>query len=457
MKKFEKNIANQRDRLQSEVAMLNQRVSSLRFGVQQLSGISHGGKRNLYDVYGYPVELDGVDGYRLMYNLTRRMGFANRLTAGMAKSCWREGFKLKADGEGDAEKIEEDFIKALNKRGMNAALERADILNRIGRFSVLFVGIPDGNQPDQAVGRVSPDKVDQVYFRMFAYDGITITQYDKDPKSPRYGLPVMYQVENISSSTDREKDNQVISMPVHWTRIVHLNENGLVSDIEGMGYLEPIFNRLLDFQKTVGGSSEAYFRNARRIITAEIDPQYASGMTPEAKQAYNDASEKFVNGWQDNITVSGAKVNQLQATHSSPLDTAKSILWEVAGYTGWPLRVLTGEGAGQLAGSEDQLAYNALVSDRQTLFCAGTVNKLMDIFAMAGMITLPDNYIIDFPLQAAVSEKQEAENNNTRANTLKTTEEAVGAAGGSIDRKSAFAAVGLHDVDVDKPVNMDDE
>lgn len=449
MKKFQQNIVNQRDRLQTEVSVLNQQASSLRFGIRQLNGISHNGKRNIYDVYGYPVSLAGTEGFRLMFDMSKRMGMANRLTHGMAKSCWREGFEIRNSNDDDAEAVEKDFLTTLNKQGLNASLERADILNRIGRFSVLFVGVPDGRQPEQEVGVVSGDKLDQVYFKVFAYDGITINKINNDKTSPRFGLPELYQVENITTNSDREKDYETISMIVHWTRIVHLNERGLVSDIEGEGFLEPAFNRLLDIQKATGGSSEAYFRNSRRIITNEIDPEFAAKLDDNAKQAINTATEKFTNGWQDQLVTAGSKVSQLQASHADPTGTVKVAIWEVASYTGYPIRVLTGEGAGQLAGSEDQLTYNALVSDRQTLFCAGTVVKLLDIFERANMIILPDDYTISFPLQAVVSETQDVENNNKRADTLQKLSAAMQAPGLDIDTKTALSAVGLSDIKID--------
>ena len=459
MKKFQQNIANQRDRLQSEVAVLNQQASSLRYGIQQMNGISHNSRRDIYEVYGYPRSLAGTEGFRMMYELAGRMGMATRLTWGMAKSCWREGFNIKQDNEEDADSIEEDFLNSLNKQGLNAALERADILNRIGRFSALFVGVPDGLQTTEEIGTVSGDKLDQVYFKVFAYDGIIINKINNDNTSPRFGLPELYEVQNITTNSDREKDYETISMIVHWSRIVLLNERGLVSDIEGQGYLEPVYNRLLDIQKATGGSAEAYFRNSRRIITNEIDPNFAASLDDTAKQAINTATEKFTNGWQDQIVTAGSKVSQLQASHADPSGTVKTAIWEVASYTGYPIRILTGEGAGQLAGSEDQLTYNALVSDRQTIFCAKTVVDLLKIFESAGMVTLPDTYVIDFPLQAAVSETQEVENNNKRADTLQKLSQAMQTPGLDIDTKTALATVGLSDIKIDTfdDLNKEDE
>ena len=153
MKKFQQNIANQRDRLQTEVSVLNQQASSLRFGIRQLNGISHNGKRNIYDVYGYPVSLAGTEGFRLMFDMSKRMGMANRLTHGMAKSCWREGFEIKESNEDDAEPIEKDFLTDLNKQGLamplssglsshNPFLSLWNVVTLIFVFATVFIPPP---------------------------------------------------------------------------------------------------------------------------------------------------------------------------------------------------------------------------------------------------------------------------------------------------------------------------
>jgi len=456
--KFQRNIANHYDRARSAELQANSQRALWEQSINQLNGVSHNGKRDIYDVYGYPQSLNSETGYNLMYRLSKRMGMANRLTWGMAKSCWRDGFGIYPDNDEKSEEIESDFITSLNKRGMNKMLERADILNRIGQFSVLFIGIPDGLESDQPVGKVSGDKLDQVYFKPFAYDGITISKFNKDTKSPRYGLPEMYQVQNVSNG-DRAKDTVLTSLQVHWTRIIHLNEMGLVSDIEGSGYLEPIYNSLLDIQKATGGSAEAYFRNARRIISMEIAPEFASTLASnkEARDSFDDAAKAFTNEQQDVIRASGAKVNQLQSTHASPLDTVKSALWNVASYTAYPIRILTGEGAGQLAGSEDQLTYNGLVSDRQNTVCSGWVVDMLKIFEMSGMIKLPADYVIRFPLQAAVSETQEVENNNKRADTLNKTVDAVVRSGGSISYNDALKESGFSEISADKFQDLNED
>lgn len=446
----------------STIASVNERVtqlansfadqmSTLRYGVTQYLGISHKGNRDLYDVYGYPKTLSGFNGFNMMYQYSRREGISNRITAGVAKTCWREGFEVFKSAEDDAEQVLVDEVEALRKAGFIKKIEAADTLNRIGRLSVLYVGVPDGRKPEEELGIVTrgADFLGQLYFVAYAYDGVTISEQEDDITSPRYGLPKFYQLQRIGRN-DNEKDTSTKSIKAHWSRVIHLNENSLESDIEGMGVLEPVFNRILDIDKATGGASEAYFRNAKGKIAYEIDKEFAALMLEDqtAKDKFQEGAEKYTNEFQDHTVAAGSTVKSLPTPHASPVDTVKTALWAISGYTGIPIRVLTGEGAGQLAGSEDQLALNQIIKDRQNLICSGWVIRLFEILEQAGMLSLPEDYQIRFPVQEAATEEQKGRNGDIKATTLQKVVAALDSpAGNSIDMGSALAACNLEEIE----------
>ena len=382
--------------------------------------------------------------------MAKREGIANRLTFGTSRTCWREGFNVFESDEDDAEEVLQDEITKLNKQMLINKIERADILNRIGAFSVLFVGVPDGRDPRDPVGPVSGDGFKSIYFKPFAYDGIQIISREQDAKNPRYGLPVLYQVQKMHRG-DSEKDVELSAMVVHWTRIIHMNEGALDSDVEGMGYLEPIYNRILDLNKACGGSSEAYFRNAKGKIAYEVDKDFAaSALSDDGKTALDDGAKKFTNEYQDHTFAAGSTVKAINTPHASPLDTVKTLLWEISGYSGYPIRVLTGEGSGQLAGSEDQLALNAIISDRQNNVCAGWICRLFEILSTADMLEWNDSWVIKFPKQSTVTEEQQADLDDKKADTLLKLAQAKTQPGGDeIDMRSAMDNLGLKDIETD--------
>ena len=445
-----------RDQLTVVNHQIANQASTLRREMTNLLGVSHNGKRNLNEIYGYP-ETVSVD-FQNLYQMARREGIANRLTFGTARTCWREGFKIVNDNEDEQL---EDEIKELTKRGLMNKIERADILNRIGSFSVLFVGIPDGLDPREPVGRVSGDALKSIYFKPFAYDGIEISGTVQDITNPRFGLPEFYSVQKQSRG-DANKDVSVMSMVVHWTRIIHMNEGALDSDVEGMGYLEPIYNRLLDINKTTGGASEAYFRNSKGKIAYEVDKDFAATLTGDSKTALDEGAKKFTNEYQDHTFAAGSTVKTLVTPHYTPKDTVMVALWEISGYSGYPIRILTGEGSGQLAGSEDQLALNAIISDRQNAVCSEWVVRLFEILAMSGAIKWDDNWTIEFPKQSTTTEMQQAELDNKKADTLLKVTQAKSQIGGDeVNTESALEFLGLGDIKTDMvdddDIDIDDE
>ena len=431
-------------------AVSNQ-ISTMRGQFASMLGISHNGKRDLYDVYGYRRSLSGTRGFEFMYNYSRRQGIANRIAYGMPKTCWRDSFEVyEMNEQGEEEQILQEQVEALKKAKFIKKMEQADILNRIGRMSVLFVGVPDGREPRQEVGAVAGGEnfLDKLYFSPYAYDGVEVYELENDTKNPRFGLPKLYQLQRIDRG-DTEKDSGLKSIIAHWTRVIHLNENALDSDIEGMGALEPVMNRILDIDKATGGASEAYFRNAKGKIAYEIDKEFAASLLTDqkAKDAFNEGAEKYTNSFQDHTVAAGSKVKTLPTDHQSPLDTIKVALWEISGYTGIPIRILTGEGSGQLAGSEDQLAYNQIVRDRQRLVCSEWICRLFEILSSAGMLTLPGSYKIKFPVQEAATESQKVEIGDKRAATiLKISQAKTQPGGDEIDFDKALTACGIDDV-----------
>ncbi len=434
------------------VDFVQAQAASLRLQFADIMGISHDGKRNLYGIYGYPSEVS----FDQMWAYSRRMGVANRITHGVAKSCWRDGFEVYADSKEDADKVLEDQLQALKASGLNRKLEQADILNRIGRFSVMFVGVPDGREPHLPVGKVPGDKLDQIYFKAYAYDGIQISQQVNDPTNPRFGLPEMYQVQKMQRSGSSGKDVQQESINVHWTRIVHMNEEALDSDVEGMGQLEPIFNRILDLDKATGGSAEAYFRNAKGKMAYEVDPKFASSLTDtKVQDSFKKGAEEFTNEFQDFILAVGAKAKGIDTPHATPKDTVMAAYWEISAYTGIAIRLLIGEGSGQLAGSEDQLSYNAIVAARQDTLCAIWVLNVLKILQMAGMLDLDPAYDVRFPHQQPVTEAQAAEIANKKADTIGKIATAASSIGGDgINVEETLGELGI-DIEVDEIGDMD--
>lgn len=397
------------------MSSISQRISSTLFGV------SKNGKRNLNEIYGYSETLD----FNQLYWMWRRGGLAFRIVNGFARSCWRDGIRIMNDGE---ERFE-DEIKILNKYGhMVKRLEQADVLNRIGRFSVLFVGVPDGLAFDKPLGSSNTKRLRDVYFRPYAEDGVSVITWVKDKFDPRYGLPEIYQ---LTVENRGDKNTEIFTQPikVHHSRIVHLAEGSLDSDFEGISCLEAIFNTLQDMFKTTGGAAEAYFRNTRGRFSMETDPKFSAVFSDEDKVKLEEEAQAFTNQWKDFIRAGGVNIKPLNIPHNSPLDTVKVLLQILAGTTGYPIRILTGEGAGQLAGNEDKESYNQIVQDRRDLWCTGWAMRVFEILTDANMMKVSDTDEISWETPNVVSGKDKSIISSANATALSQVATAVSSPG----------------------------
>ena len=76
---------------------------------------------------------------------------------------------------------------------------------------------------------------------------------------------MIYQLSRCNRA-DVKKDPNRKTINVHYSRVIPLAEGALDSEIDGISSIEPVFNRLLDWEKVVGGSSEAVYQNANTPI-----------------------------------------------------------------------------------------------------------------------------------------------------------------------------------------------
>jgi hypothetical protein len=370
-------------------------------------GLSHGGDRDLYAVYGYPRVRD----YAMYYEQYQSGDIANAIVAKPARSCWRDKAYLTATQESD-ESISDDIFNDLDKIGMFDALEKADILNRIGSYSLLYIGGLPG-EVNRAVDGTANLK--DIYFSQWSQDSAQIDTYDTDMGSRRYGLPTSYTLTPTCNDGNSNAIDTRQGMKVHWSRIVHLAEGSLDNNISGISSLEPVFNRLLDIQKVIGGAGEAYYINMARKFLMEIDKET---VLPEGYfEETAEMAQEYINNQEIIMGAKGAKITAVSVSHADPTGTVTVAMQAISGATGIPIRILTGEGAGQLAGNEDKASWNQLISDRQNQVCAGWLDAVLAILANANAITLPEVYYTKWPKPEAMDELTQAEVNLKEAET----------------------------------------
>lgn len=407
-----------------------------------LFGVSPNGKRDYNEIFGYGTNLAYAD----YYGMYKRGGIAGTVVGKVAKSCWRDMPEIKVK---DKAILKEQLLMLKSKKFFKA-LERADILNRIGQFSILLIGVPDGEDLNKPVGSAKKDAFGSMYFNAYGYDGIEILKTDNDPASPRFGLPELYQLQVIDIDNSKRKQVQVTSLVVHFSRVVHMAEGALDSTIEGMSSLEQPWNALTDKEKVRGSSGESYYRGSRQKLALETREGAKPSNDPKDKAALKQNVEDWHNGFEDTLRLNNMTANMLQPSVASPRDPFDICVEEVAGTTGIPVRILTTKAGGSVTGSEDKATWNALVKDRQDQECTEYLLDGLRVMSEAGMLELPDNAEVVWPVQASLGEKERSESVKNKADAFKSVVDGLATIGADdVVAASVFKEVGLDGVELD--------
>ena len=374
-------------------------ITTLRSVFSSRHGVSKDGARDLYDVYGYKRNRSFKD----FFDMYDQEGIASRVVKAVARSCWRDGVGFVKDEK----PIYEDEIKLLIRLGLFKQFEKADILNRIGKYSIFYIGIP-GQDPTTPLTK-STGKIEDVFFTPYAQDGTVITKWNQDATNKRFGMPEMYSLQ-VMNRGEKETDILTMERKVHWSRVVHLAEDALDSGIEGSSCLQAIFNDLEDIDKITGGAAEAYYRNARGKYALEAMPEFKGTLEQSVKDDLEEEISAFTNNWRDVIRLAGMTAKTLNTPHADPTGSFKASMAKISGATGIPIRILLGEGAGQLAGNEDKESYNQLIADRQKQWCSTWLFEVLDILSLAGMFPeVEDGVEAKWPVSDVLNEKGKAE------------------------------------------------
>ncbi|MCK5643133.1 MAG: DUF1073 domain-containing protein, partial [Gammaproteobacteria bacterium] len=227
-----------------------------------------------------------------------------------------------------------------------------------------------------------------------------------------------------------------------WSRVVHMAEDALDSEVQGTSALGPILNRLNDLNKTIGGSAEAYFRNARGKYSFETSPDFKGTISETDKADLVTEIDAFTNNWKDAIRLSGITAKTLDTPQDDPTGTVKAAVEFISGTTGIPIRILLGVGAGQLAGNEDKASYNQLVSDRQDQECTPWLLRALTVLAQAKMIPeIPPNAVVKWPVTQVLNATEQATVRKTNSEALSNVATALNDMSGLSGEMTANQAI----------------
>jgi hypothetical protein len=307
--------------------------------------------------------------------LFERNGLANRVVSIWPEECWISPPEVFEVEDAQMETEFEKAWKALESTiHLTTWLKRADILSGIGQFGVIVFGISDGKSFSESVDGIdpvtdevtAPGKYKLLYLKAFQETDVQIVERESEQSSPRFGLPKMYSVtmENpISGGTSSSKSERV-----HWSRVLHLADNRLTSDVFGQPRMKPVYNNLLDARKTAGSAGEGYWRAGLSGIAWGLDPALMdpnATIAEDKQEEMQDDLEKFYNSMQRYLFSAGLIPHDIAPKLSDPTPFTILQIKLICIAMGVPERIFMGTEEGKLAGGQDRTGWLERVMGRQ--------------------------------------------------------------------------------------------
>lgn len=389
-----------------------QRLDRMRFARQ--AGFQYDGDRDVYRIAGYVPE-DGLE-FSHFWSRYRRDPIAGRIVDLPAMTTWRNPpTVIETDSDPDEPTEFMQAFEGLSDRlKLWHRLERSDRLAGIGRYGVLLIGQAGDSRLDTELARMQgPDDV--IYLSSFHEGHATIAAWDTDTSSPRFGLPLMYEIE-LASGVSGFPD--AVAPKVHYSRVVHIAEDLLADEIFGRPRLERVHNSIQDMEKVSAATGEAYWQLADRILQLAIDPDASVG--EEDLKELGQAVEETYHDLRRHITLQGGELSWLSGDVPDPSGAMDLYFTLFAVGTGTPKRIMFGSETGERASSEDQKTWLGQIGERQERFAEPTMLRpLIDRLIEYGALPDPRGYDVEWPNLFETPAKEIAETDQTVADTAK--------------------------------------
>ena len=317
-------------------------------------GYSYDGDRDLYQALGYSRTLT-YQNYVAQY---LRQDIARAVIDRPVNVSWSGPISLVESNEGKETELEKNWRKLERDLQLKSTFIRLDKLTGLGRYGVLLLGFDDIQKIEDFIKPVTPGKRKLLYVRPLGESSAKIQSWGTDPGNDRYGKPLIYEIILLNPEGDESS-----TIRVHYSRLIHVVESAMENETEGVPRLQPIFNRLQDLEKLLGGSAEMFWRGARPGYSGELDKDRT--MSTTMWDDLQDQVDEYENNLRRILVADGLKLNSLAPQISDPKNHVDVQIMMISAETGIPKRVLSGSERGELASSQDAAEWIAFVQSRR--------------------------------------------------------------------------------------------
>jgi phage-related protein (TIGR01555 family) len=383
-------------------------VVSGRANIAARLGKSYAGERDIYEALGYAKSLS-IHNFMARY---QRQDIAKAVIEIPVRACWRDAPEIE-ESEEDETEFEAQWKELEQRHALFKYLSRADKLGSLGQYAVVLLGFDDTPSLEAMATEVR-SATDLRYIQVYSESNADIKTFDLDPKSARFGLPEIYNLRRVD-----EGQMTTPSMVVHWSRVLHVTEDNLESDVYGTPRLQAIYNRLQDLELVSGGSAEMFWRQAFPGLAfllsddAQVQDQTLDDMTDEVEEYMHDLKRY--------LRLIGMDVKQLMPQVADPRSHVDVQLDLISAASRIPRRMLLGSERGELASTQDERNWAQRVEERRTDHCEpNLLRPLIDRLIEVGVLPEPtDGYTVKWPDLLSPSLQEKVDVGATMAKALK--------------------------------------
>lgn len=397
-----------RDKLNMMRLVANSVLTS-RNSIAAKLGQQFGGDRLIYTECGYPLNPTFQD----YYSRYTRQDIARRIINAYPDATWRDAPEVFDNEKEDTETAFEKEWKALVRHlRLYHFFHRLDRLTGIGQYGVLFMGFDDGDDPSKPV---TPGKRKLLYVQPFMEENAAIASWANDKTSERYGEPEAYNLK-IRTSTNQASSTTVT---VHWTRVLHVAEDLLESNVYGTPRLQGVLNRLHDLEKLMGGSAEMFWKGGYPGMQLNIDAD--AEVKPEVLSTMKEDLENYSHSLQRFLRTQGMNIEQINPAVADPRSHVDIQVEMICAEKGIPKRILLGSERGELASTQDKENWKDRVEERKKRFAEDVIMRpFIERMVLYGVLPSidPDTILIEWPEFGGMSSLEKADLCVKRMETL---------------------------------------
>ncbi|MGG4623982.1 DUF1073 domain-containing protein [Serratia odorifera] len=395
-------------------------------------------RTKLWEEFGYPNNI-GFDQY---YRAYERNAVAHAAVHKLLDSCWADNPTIVDGDEHDEAKETSPWERAVTKLMQRhwPKIKDADRRNLVGRYSAILLQLKDGKEwsepVDYSAVRLLGDKALVKLIPAWETQ-IKPGNYDTDTLSDTYGQPASYNF-NEQPVGDDGAYGPVRSVQVHPSRVIILCEGSEDENmLSGVPLLRAGFNKLLDLEKTSGGSAEGFLKNASRQLGIQFDDKTdMSYIAEQAKkagytdlgEAMNDKISKLNRGTDSALVTQSGTTSVLSVAAADPTPTWTVAANEFSATIQCPFTILFGQQTGRLASDEDKTDWAKRCNGRRWGFQSDVVKRVIERFWTIGMIDPPKSGEVTLAWSdlLAPSEKDKIANMQAMAQVARDTQQAFG-------------------------------